>query len=288
MRLRDLHERRKELYLASLSATVMGGAVIAALNLLGGVKLPFQLGTTLLLVGVLSFVFPGLVDTSYRRWRDKIDDALPTLLADITSSIRIGFSLTRSFELAAQTDYGPLSKELRRMKAQLSWGVPFEEVVGLELKRLDSQVAARTLGVLLKVDLGGGNVEDVLELIKNHNSELHQIAKERKGVLRPYVVTTYMAVFIFLAIAVVLIDSFFGQMVSAQQKVGTSIGSVFPGLGGIDIQSIKGAFLQMSLVEAIVGGLGAGKLGQGSFVAGFPHVFILVATTIVVFRVLVG
>ncbi|MBI3115742.1 MAG: type II secretion system F family protein [Thaumarchaeota archaeon] len=288
MRLRDLHNRRKELYLASLAAAVMADAGIAALNLLEGVKLPFQLGTTLLLVGLLSFVFPGLVDTSYHRWREKIDDALPTLLADITSNVRIGFSLTRSFELAVQTNYGPLSKELQRMKAQLSWGVPFEEVVRLELKRLDSQTARRTLGVLLKVDQGGGNVEDVLKLIQDHTSELHQIAKERKGVLRPYVVTTYMAVFIFLAIAVVLINSFFGQMLSAQQQVGSSIGSVFPGLGGIDIQSIKGAFLQMSLVEAIAGGLGAGKLGQGSFVAGFPHVLILVATTIAVFLVLVG
>lgn len=288
MSLRYLHERRKALYLASLSAAMMADAAIATLSLMGGVQLPFQLGTTLILVGLVSFVFPGLADTAYHRWREKIDDALPSLLADITSNVKVGFSLTRSFELAVQTDYGPLSKDLNRMKAQLSWGVPFEEVIRLELKRLDSQVARRTFGVLLNVDQGGGNVEDVLELIQKHTSELHQIAKERKGVLRPYIVTTYMAVFIFLAIAVVLINSFFGQILSGQQKLGTSTGSVFPGLGGIDIQSIKGAFLQMSLVEAIVGGLGAGKLGQGSFAAGFPHVLILVLTTIVVFRVLVG
>jgi pilus assembly protein TadC len=286
--LRVLHQRRPELYLASLCTGMMADAVIAALNLLDGVKLPFQLGTTLLLVGLLSFVFPGLSDTWYHRWIGKIDDALPSLLADIAGNVRIGFSLTRSLELAAQTDYGPLSKELQRMKVQLSWGFPIEEVIRLELKRLDSQTARRTFGVLLKVDQAGGNVEDVLELVQKHTSELHQIDKERRGILRPYVVTTYMSVFIFLAIAVVLIDSFFGQILSAQQKVGAPVGSVFPGLGGIDIQSIKAAFLQMSLVEAIVGGLGAGKLGQGSFAAGFPHVLILVVTTIVVFRVLVG
>jgi len=283
-----MHRRRTELYLAALCAGMIADAVIAALNLLYGVGLPFQLGTTLILVGLFAFLFPGIIDTAYNRWIGKIEDALPSLLAEITSNVRNGFSLTRSFEISAQTDYGPLSKELQRMKAQLSWGVPFDEVIQLEVDRLDSPTAKRILGVLLKVDQSGENVEGVLELIRRHNTELSQIAKERKALLRPYAVTCYLAVVIFLAIAVVLIDSFFARVLAAQQSLGGSVGSVFPGLGGINISSIKAAFLQMSLVEAIAGGLGAGKLGQGKFAAGFPHILILVAITIFVFQVFVG
>jgi archaeal flagellar protein FlaJ len=43
----------------------------------------------------------------------------------------------------------------------------------------------------------------------------------------------------------------------------------------------------MGLIESVFGGLGAGKLGEASFAAGFKHIIILAVVTIVVFTGLV-
>lgn len=287
MGIRELHARRRGVYLASMGATAGAVAAVAFLNLDLGVGLPFPLFSTLLLVAVGIFIIPGGIDWAFSRWRGKIDDALPTFLSDVTGSVKTGFSLTRSLEMSADNDYGPLTAELKRMRNQLSWGVPFEDAVRSELKRLDSRIARRTFGVLLEANRAGGKVEDMLEAIQRHTMELHQIEKEVRNALRPFTMTTYIAVFIFLGIAIVLIDTFFAGLINAQSTAPSGV-TAFQGLQGVSLSVIKSAFLQIGLVEAVIGGLGAGKLGEASFAAGIKHVVILVVATVLAFQLFVG
>lgn len=196
--------------------------------------------------------------------------------------------MARSIELAADADYGPLTEQLRIDKIRLSWGLSFEQVMQGQVERVDSQLAKRTFASLAQASRSGGRIQDVLETIQRHTTELHQIDKETRNALRPYVSTVYIAVCIFLAISVVLIDSFFTQIFATQAK-GASLGAgVFAGLGGLDLSSLKQAFLQMGLVESVFGGLGAGKLGEASFAAGFKHVIALAAINIIIFSVFVS
>lgn len=287
MGIRELHNRRRAIYLAATGAVVAADGGVAAANLYLGVPLPLPLLSALLLVGVGIFSVPGGIDWLFSRWRTKIDDALPTFLSDVTSGVKTGFSLTRSLELAADNDYGPLTKELKRMRAQLSWGVSFEDVVRSELNRLDSRTARRTFGVLLEANRSGGKVEEMLEAIQAHTMELHQIEMEIRTALRPFAMTTYIAVFIFLGIAIVLVNTFFASLINTQSSApGGAV--AFQGLQGISLATIKSAFLQIGLVEAVIGGLGAGKLGEASFAAGVKHVVILVVATVLAFQVFVG
>ena len=127
----------------------------------------------------------------------------------------------------------------------------------------------------------------MLEAIQRHTMELHQIEKEVSNNLRPFTMTTYIAVFIFLGIAIVLIDTFFAGLINAQsQATGASV--AFAGLQGIDLSTIKSAFFQIALVEAVIGGLGAGKLGEASFAAGIKHIVILIVATVLAFQFFVG
>ncbi|MDG6982857.1 MAG: type II secretion system F family protein [Nitrososphaerota archaeon] len=283
---RELHRKRRTVYMSAAVVAAAGVGAVAALNLYFGVVFPFPVFSMALLVAVAVMAVPGVIDWLFNRWRGKIDDALPTFLSDITSNAKTGFSLTRSLEMTADNDYGPLTKELKRMKALLSWGIPFEDVIRSELGRLDSRIAKRTFGVLLEANRAGGKVEDMLEAIQRHTMELHQIEKEVRNNLRPFTMTTYIAVFIFLGIAIVLIDTFFAGLIGANN---TSPGGVvaFQGLSGISLASIKSAFFQIALVEAVIGGLGAGKLGEASFAAGIKHIVILVVATVVAFQLFV-
>ena len=127
--IRELHLHRRALYIGALVAADAAAVVLVVLNVVVGASLPLPLLSMVLLVSVGVFGIPGVVDYFFSRWRGRIDDALPTFLSDVTGNVKTGFSLTRSLEMAAENDYGPLTIELKRMKAQLSWGVPFEDVV---------------------------------------------------------------------------------------------------------------------------------------------------------------
>ena len=251
------------------------------------VALPFPVSTMAILASIGCFIFPGLAERSYNRWRTKIDDNIPNMLADVAGNVRSGFNITRAMELAADTDYGPLTEQLQIDKYQLSWGLTFAQVMHNQAARVDSQLAKRTFASLAQASISGGKIQDVLDSIQRHTSELHQIDKETKNALRPYIATIYIAVGIFLAISVVLLDTFFAKIFAQSAKVGQGA-SIFSGLGGLNLPALKQAFLQMGLMESVFGGLGAGKLGEASFAAGFKHVIILAVLNIVVFTILVS
>jgi flagellar protein FlaJ len=263
-------------------------ALLVVGNSVFGLPLPYPAPTMAILAAIGCFIFPGIAERSYNRWRTKIDDNIPNMLADVAGNVRSGFNITRSMELAAETDYGPLTDQLKIDKIQLSWGLTFEHVMQNQVKRVDSQLAKRTFTSLAQASKSGGNIQDVLDAIQRHTTELHQIEKETKNALRPYISTTYIAVGIFLGISVVLIDSFFTQIFASQSKIGAEGITIFAGLGGLNLPALKQAFLQMGLVESVFGGLGAGKLGEASFAAGFKHVIALALLNIVVFTVFVS
>jgi flagellar protein FlaJ len=287
MRLREFHYRRPLMYAVTTACAGVAATVLLVASYAFGVALPYPAPTMAMLAAIGCFIFPGLAERSYNRWRTKLDDNIPNMLADVAGNVRSGFNITRAMELAADTDYGPLTEQLKIDKVQLSWGLTFEQVMRGQEKRVDSQLAKRTFASLSQASVSGGNIQDVLDAIQRHTTELHQIDKETKNALRPYIATIYIAVGIFLAISVVLLDTFFAKIFASSAKVGQGV-SIFAGLGGLNLPSLKQAFLQMGLMESVFGGLGAGKLGEASFAAGFKHVIILAVFNIVVFTIFVS
>jgi len=272
-----------------VAASAVAAPLIFTASYIFGVKMPFPVPTMAILAFIGCYIFPGLAERSYNRWYNKIDDNIPNMLADIAGSARSGFNIIRAMELASEADYGPLTEQMKIDSVQLSWGLTFEQVMKEQVKRVDSQLAKRTFIALAQASKSGGNIQDVLDAIQRHTTELHQIEKERRNALRPYISTIYISVGIFLGISVVLLDSFFANIFASQSKaVAAGAGSIFAGLGGLDLPALKQAFLQMGLVESVFGGLGAGKLGEASFAAGFKHVIILAVLNIVVFTIFVG
>jgi len=287
MKLRDFHKKRGLMYVVTGACAAIAVAVIVVLAVVLKVTMPFPAPTMATLALIGCFLFPGLAERSYNNWRTKIDDNIPNMLAEVASNVRSGFNIARSMEMTADSDYGPLTEQLKMDKIQLSWGRSFEQVMDDQVRRVDSQLAKRTFRSLAQASRSGGNIQDVIDATQRHTTELHQIDKETRNALKPYVSTIYIAVGIFLAISVVLIDSFFAKIYATNVKAGSGV-SLFAGLSGLDLPALKSAFLQMGLMEAVFGGLGAGKLGEASFAAGFKHVIALAALNIIVFTVLVG
>lgn len=284
MSFRAAYVHRNIVYGISFGGAVVVDVLLGILSLTGRVSLPFSVPTTVILVTLIFLVYPNFMEFAHQRWMRQIDDAIPVMLSDITANVKTGINLDRALEMAADRDYGPLRDEVAKLKTQMQLGVPFEEAVARLIKRVHTALVARSFGLLIQANRAGGKIEDLLDVIQADSNELFALEKERRSAIRPYVVVIYIAWAVFLAVAILLVDTFFKAVIGGA-AASSSNSSFFGGLHGLSLGQTKDLFLQMSLIESIFGGFGAGKLGEGSFVAGFKHVLIMAAATLVVFVV---
>ncbi len=235
-------------------------------------------------IGVLIAVLPaGLLDLADSRWKSNADENIPKLVVDVAGYVRSGQNLVRALELAADRDYGVLTPELKRFKTQLSWGAPLHKAVLSLGERIETPLAKRTFSLFHYAMVSGGRINQVLETMVKHVSELRMIERERRASLRPYIFTTYIAFLVFLATAVLLFTSFFVDLAQTQQ----TLSAEGPFQISLDLNLIRSIFYQLSIIEAAIGGLVAGKLGEGTLGRGVKHVVILIFITMVVFATLV-
>ena len=227
------------------------------------------------------------------RRHDAIDKNLPAFLMALTSSVETGQSLIKAIEESANHDYGPLTSEVKNLRANLSWGMPINEAFDNFKKRVSTKMAKRVSTLLEHAVEVGGNVTKSLRVIQQHVSQLQSVEKERKATLQPYLFTIYISFIVFLAITLILVSQFFTQIEIVQQKLAESSKNsslsvgMFSALAGIKVSDLNKIMLNMSIIEAIFGGLAAGKISEGSLVAGIKHVLIMAAMAIVSFVVIV-
>ncbi|MFB5597733.1 MAG: hypothetical protein ACE5RJ_01775, partial [Nitrosopumilaceae archaeon] len=127
-------------------------------------------------------------------------------------------------------------------------------------------------------------IENALELLQN-------LEKERKSNLQPYTYTIYISYAVFIGIAVILSSQFFSEIQVVQDLLKTTnttgaSGGVFSALKDMDLKQLDSILFNMAIVEAVFGGLAAGKIGSGSYVAGIKHIVIMVIIAVIAFNVM--
>jgi flagellar protein FlaJ len=208
---------------------------------------------------------PAILTYVDYRWRKAIDEHLPDLFRTIVQAQETGMTLPQALEEAAKRDYGPLTTELRKMTAQISWGMSFEDALVALGKRVNTVLVQRTVAMIIEASRSGGHVEKVLEPMGKFIQTTLLLDKERKTQARPYIAIVYVAFFVFIFTIVLLFKSFF---VSIEQlpTLGTALMSP---------EEMERMFFNMTLVQAFFGGLVAGKMGEGTINAGLKHCLIL-------------
>ncbi len=235
--------------------------------------IPLDINQVFTLAILIAFLPFGILDLADTRWRANADENLPKLVVDINGFVRSGQTVIKALELAADRNYGVLTPELQRFKSQLFWGVPIDRALMRLAERIGTPLSRRIFYSLLHITRSGGRVNEVLEVMVKHVSELRLIEKERKASLRPYLFTTYVAFFVFLATSILLFNSFFIQLAAAKTAGG-------PFKISLNVSLVRNVFYQLSIVEATIGGIVAGKLGEGTLGSGVKHVIILILITL--------
>ena len=246
-------------------------------------------------IGLIFGIITGIVPvTLYQlkevQRRDSVDKHMPVFLLALLSSVQSGSNLIKAIEQTAGRNLGALTPPLKNLKANISWGMPMDEAFAHFADSTGTRISRRVT-VLLEMALKiGGDIAENLEMIQKHVTEMQNIEKNRKSQLAPYTYTIYISYAVFLAVAVLLITSFFTEIEKVQLSLieggGTTEGGLFGSLADMDIGLMESALFNMAIIEAVFGGLAAGKIGAGSYVAGIKHVVAMIVIAIIAFNVI--
>lgn len=237
--------------------------------------------------GILAMIVPvTMLQVKESQRKDSIDRNLPLFLLALSSAVQSGANLIRAIETTADRNMGALTPELKNLRANLSWGMPVEESFENFANRTGTKTARRVT-VLLEMALKiGGDIRTNLEMIQKHVTELQNLEKERKSSLAPYTYTIYISFAVFLGIAVILSSQFFSQFEAVQQllsKGPSTGGAFFSSIKDVNFSALNQILFNMSIIEAVFGGLVAGKIGAGTYVAGVKHIIVMIVMAIVAF-----
>ncbi len=242
---------------------------------------------TFLVLGLVIALFPpAAVNIVDSKWRAGVDKNIPRFLREVAEAGRSGLTLTRAIEVSAERKYGPLSKELKQVVMQLSWGISLEQCLESFAQRVDTQLSQRTARLIIEVSKSGGDVQDVLESVNKHIGDIYLIEKERKSAIRPYIAIVYVAAIIFLFTDILLIKTFFSEiekLKAAQSELATGALLTI----SFDIPSMTRMLFHTSIIQSFFGGLIAGKIGEGSIGAGLKHSLILITLALLAFVLIV-
>jgi len=207
-------------------------------------------------------LMPALAYKSDQKWRNDIDDHIPSLLREISDAQKTGLPLPRAILEASTHQYGALTPELKKMASKISWGIPFSKALRSLTETADTPLMKRTTLLILEAERSGGAIEDVFESAHKHVSEVLGLKRERLGAMKPYTWIIYASFIVFAMVMIILLYSFFQtlavQMVEAVRS-GEKPNIALP----FNIAGLQLVFFHLMVIEAVFAGLIAGKMGEG-------------------------
>ena len=239
--------------------------------------------------GITGIVPVTLYQLKEVQRKDSIDKHMPVFLLALLSSVQSGANLIKAIEQTANRNLGALTPELKNLRANISWGMPMDEAFEHFANRTGTRIARRVTVLLEMAMRIGGDVTTNLEMIQKHVTEMQNLEKNRKSQMAPYTYTIYISYAVFIAVAVLLVTSFFVEIEKVQADLvdgGTGSDGLFGSLADMDVSLMETALFNMAIIEAVFGGLAAGKIGAGSYMAGIKHVVAMIVIAIIAFNVI--
>jgi archaeal flagellar protein FlaJ len=265
---------------------------IGALDAIGGISTGL-LWIDYVALGLMAICGPyGFYQTrKYKRIKE-IESRLPDFLRDVAEAGRFGMTLAEAVKVASRGRYGGLTPEIRRMAAQIDWGVPAAEAMRLFAERVDTPLTNRMMSIIIKANDAGGNVADVLTMVAHDAREVMLSEEERKISMATYTVVIYVAFMVFIATIFILNSTFLPKMEEAGASVAEGAEAA-----GIDtstiatiqvdvIPTIQLIFVVSVVIHAFGDGILAGVLQDGKIANGMRHSFIMLLIGLIGTRLL--
>ncbi|MEM2919355.1 MAG: type II secretion system F family protein [Candidatus Nitrosocaldus sp.] len=204
------------------------------------------------------------------RKKQAMENILPSFINDLAEIRKTGLSPEKGIQILSNRNYGILSRSIKRMANQLSWGVPLSKVMQDFGKGVNSWFV-RSIGfIMLEVVETGGGTTILFNNLAEFAQKSKELERERKSMFRPYIFLPYFGAILTIVSTVVIINMITGQISSLTEQTNTNI-TLFTA----NTTAVREMMLTATIFQAWTMGLVAGKMGEWSLAAGYKHATIL-------------
>jgi flagellar protein FlaJ len=211
-------------------ASTLSAAFIAVLGVLSILLFSQRIGGLTLLSAVLvSILPPAAFQFLKNRKLRKMESEFPDFLADLAESKQGGMTLLDAFQSASNNDYGPLNTQIDRIHRELSWGIPFPEVLQRFSKRMsESTVIQESISIIIQSYKSGGDIGETISSVSDDSAKLRDLAKNKDAKLQQQLFIMYLIFFLFIGIVMGIYT-----MLSELLGLGTTEGGAITGLSDV-------------------------------------------------------
>src|SRR5437899_6412813 len=285
---------RKPAIMATGGALMALFGFVAFLNLIGSVNLALRPGQQpierflfWLVFAIMGFIGPyGFFLAKRQREIKQVERRLPDFLRDVAEAGRFGMTLADAIVVSSSGRYGKLTPEIKKMAAQITWGVPATEALRLLATRVKTPMVERVVAIIVKSSDAGGDVADVLTMVSHDTKENQLTEDERRITMSTYIAVIYISFMVFLVTIWILNVTFLPKMLEASGALASTGGAVqsplaqdLPGV----VNQIRIAFFIATVVHGLGDGILAGVLDTGKIPNGLRHSFIMLVIALFAF-----
>jgi len=246
-----------------------------------------------LIVATLGFIGPyGFFLAKKQREIKQIERRLPDFLRDVAEAGRFGMTLADAIVVSGGGRYGKLTPEIKKMAAQITWGVPATEALRLFATRVKTPMVERVVAIIVKSSDAGGDVADVLTMVSHDTKENQLTEDERRIAMSTYIAVIYISFMVFLVTIWILNVTFLPKMLEASGALEGGAGAALAGASPLAnnlpevVFNVKIAFFIAVIVHALGDGVLAGVLDTGKIANGLRHSFIMLVIAMFAFLVI--
>lgn len=240
-----------------------------------------SLFTSVIIVSLIMLVLPIALVRYYEMIKVKaLEENFPQFIRDLVESIRSGMTLPQAIESISKNDYGDLSPLVKKLNAQLDWGIPFDKAFLKFSRGTKSKLIGRTTLTIIESHRFGGNLTDIFEAISSTSLEIERLREERKLYINSQLMTGYVIFFVFL-IVIIGLQKFLIPTLADISDESLTADTEEQDLAG-EYTSI---FRNLIILQGLFAGLVIGKMSEGQLVGGIKHSLFLIIIGVLIFSI---
>jgi len=267
---------RRLVTIAAVNAIIV--AIIILIDFLFLRDIP-DLFSSIIIVAIIILIVPIALIRYYEIAKIKsLEDRFPQFMLDIVESMRAGMTLPQAVESISSNDYGGLSVHVKRLNAQLNWGIPFDDAILKFSKNTKSKLIGRVTSTIIESHRFGGNLTDIFENVSSTAIEIERLREERKLYIGSQLMTGYIVFFVFLIVIIglqrflvpTLSEASTEGITASQTKMSTEYTAIFRNL---------------IILQGLFAGFVIGKMAEGAVAGGIKHSLFLVIIGVLIYTI---
>lgn len=224
---------------------------------------------------------------------ERIEAVIPDFLSLMSSNLRSGLTPDRAFILSVRDEFGPLEKEIKIAAKEIISGKSFKDAFVDMTERIDSEIFAKAVRLMIEGVNSGGNLADLLENTALDIRRFSATRKEVTATIRVYelfiIAAASLGAPLLYAVANFLINVVFEMKknITISTEATATVTNYLPlfgtGIDGLSPESVYLFSIAAITMTTFFGALTAGIVSKGRESAGFANIPLMAIIAFLIF-----